>query len=324
MPGPCRRRLVAASTEQAKEPDMDTKRSPKPLVLAPLLAALVLAGCASPPAIDQGKLPAPPAAFKEAGGRWTRVAPADAQARGEWWNAFGDPVLDELMARAVASNDRIQVAAARLAQARAVVRSTAADRAPQVGFFAGALRGTQPQTGTLPRTNLSAGANLSYEVDVFGKLARVTDAAELDAQAREALLHSARLLVQADVAQTYFALRALDIDGGIVNDTVAAYRDTLRLTESRFKAGDVSALDVARVRSEAAATESDALAILRQRSQVEHALAVLVGEVASNFSVAPASSPVALPIVPADVPSTVPGIVPPLVIIGSCAPSRPP
>src|SRR5262245_47397024 len=120
------------------------------LALLPLAAALFLAGCASPPPIDQGKLPAPPASFKEAeGGRWALARPADAQPRGEWWKAFGDPVLDELVARATAGNDRIQIAAARLAQARALVRSTQADRLPQVGVSAGAARGTQPQTGPL-------------------------------------------------------------------------------------------------------------------------------------------------------------------------------
>ena len=81
--------------------------------------------------------------------------------------------------------------------------------------------------------------------------------------------------MQADVAQTYFALRALDIENAILHDTVAAYRDTLRLTERRYQAGDVAELDVARVRTEAASTESDALAVQRQRSVLEHALAVL-------------------------------------------------
>jgi multidrug efflux system outer membrane protein len=274
--------------------------------LLPVAAALVLAGCASaPPAIETSKLPTPPAAFKEADGRWTVAAPADAQPRGEWWKAFGDPALDELMSQALERNDRIQVAAARLAQAQALVRSTDAQRLPQIGVSGAGSRGTQPQTGTRPQTLLSAGASLSYEVDLFGKLSRATDAAQLDAQSREALLRSAQLLVQADVAQTYFALRALDIQYRIVSDTAAAYQDTLRLTESRFRAGDVAELDVARVRTEAAATESDALAIQAQRAQLEHALAVLAGEAASRFSVTPASWDATLPVIPAGVPSTV-------------------
>src|SRR5262245_44652464 len=274
------------------------------LLLSPMALAMLVA-CASPPPIDASKIPSPPSSFKEADGHWVAAAPADAQPRGEWWKAFGDPVLDELMSRALERNDRIQIATARLQHARALVRATDADRLPQVGVSAGGFRGTQPQTGTRPLTLLSAGVGLTYEVDLLGKLSRSTDAAKLDAESSEALLRSAQLLVQADVAQTYFALRALDIEYRIVIDTVAAYRDTLHLTESRFRAGDIAELEVARVRSDAAATEADSLAIQRQRAQLEHALAVLVGEVASNFSVPPTTWSATLPVVPAGVPSTV-------------------
>ena len=274
-------------------------------LLSTLAAALILAGCASPPPIDASQLPTPPASFRESEGHWIAAAPADAQARGEWWKAFDDPVLDDLMARALQRNDRIQVAAARLTQARALVQATQAQGLPQIGASAGGLRGTQPQTGTHPLTSLTAGASLSYEADLFGKIARATDAATLDAQTREALLRSTQLLVQAEVAQTYFELRALDIEHGIVSDTATAYRDSLRLTEARLRAGDVAELDVARVRTEAAATDSDALAIQSQRAQLEHALAVLVGDVASSFSLAPADWNATLPLIPAGVPGTV-------------------
>ena len=108
--------------------------------LAPLVAALALAGCASVPPIDPASLPAAPAAFKEASGQWTAADPAASQPRGEWWKAFADPVLDDLVTRADRANASIQVAAARLAQARALVRSADADRAPQVGVGAGVSR----------------------------------------------------------------------------------------------------------------------------------------------------------------------------------------
>jgi len=199
----------------------------------------------------------------------------------------------------------VQAAAARLAQARAVLRSTEADRALQAGLGAGASREAQRGLAVPPTTTLSAGANLSYELDLFGRLARASDAAALDARSREALLQSTRLLVQAEVAQAYFTLRALDDERTLVRDTVAAYRDTLRLTERRFAAGDVAELDVARVRGEVAATEADALALDRQRSRLEHGLALLLGEPASGFRVEPAPWQTALPRVPAGVPSTV-------------------
>lgn len=270
-----------------------------------LLVAALLAGCSTPPPIDAGRLPPIPVSFAGAGGKWTAAAPADLPPFGEWWKAFGDPVLDGLMANAVERNDRIHIAAARLEQARALLRATEGRRLPQVGFAAGAFRGTAPGAGPSAATSLNAGASFSYEVDVFGKIARATDAARLDTAARDALLRSARLLVQAEVAHTYFTLRAIDAETVIVQDTVLAYADTLRLTESRFRAGDVAELEVVRVRAEMAAAQSQALALQRERAELEHALAVLVGEVASTFSLPSSTWNASVPAIPAGVPSVV-------------------
>jgi multidrug efflux system outer membrane protein len=280
---------------------------PLSMRLVPLLAALVLAGCATVPAIVPTPLPATPAAFKEGEGRWALAKPAEAQPRGEWWKAFADPLLDDLVGRADRNSTSVQLAAARLAEARAVLRATDADRAPQVGLGVGVVRqgGAVAEAAHTAGTLADAGATLSYEVDLFGRLAKASDAARLDAQSREALLQSTRLLVQANVAQTYFALRALDSERSLVRQTVAAYRDTLRVVERRNLAGDVADLDLARARTEVASTESEALALDRRRAQLEHALAVLLGEVASSFSVSETEWTTALPLVPAGVPSTV-------------------
>jgi multidrug efflux system outer membrane protein len=279
----------------------------KRMKLLALTAALVLAGCASVPAIDPGALPATPAAFKEGDGRWTTATPAESQPRGEWWKAFGDPVLDGLVERAAAANTSVQSAAARLARSRAAARSVDADRLPQAGLSAGASRGAEALAGGRPATLASAGVALSYEVDLFGRLARASDAAALDVRADEALLQSTRLLVQAEAAQAYLALRALDDEIAIVRDTVGAHRGTLDLTERRLRAGDVAELDAARVRTELASTEAELAALSRRRAATEHALAVLVGDAASAFALPPADArgAVALPQVPAGVPSTV-------------------
>ena len=277
--------------------------------LVPLVAALVLAGCASVQTTGPVAAPAAPAAFKELDGRWTQARPAEAQSRGEWWKAFGDPVLDELVVRADRNSTSVQLAAARLNQARALLRAADADRLPQVGVSAGASRSNNATPGfTNPSTLLSAGASVAWEADVFGRLAKASQAAALDAQASEALLQSTRLLVQADVARSYFALRALDDERALVRQTVDAYRDTLRLTERRYQAGDVAELDLARVQAEVASTQSQALALDRQRAEVEHALAVLLGELPSQFglkALGDAEWIGALPIVPPGVPSTV-------------------
>jgi len=273
-----------------------------------LILILILAGCASaPPPIDTAQLPAAPAKFKEGDGRWTLATPAESQPRGEWWKAFADPVLDALIERADRNNASIRVAGARLEQARALVQSAHADQLPQVGVDASAARagGIVNGTGGPARSLFATGANLGYELDLFGKLSRTTDAAQLDAQSREGLLQSTRLLVQAEVAQTYLALRALDVERALVRSTVAAYQETLSLTERRFRAGDLAELDVMRARTEVAATESEAFALDSRRAVLEHALAVLVGDVSSNFDLPAGEWSAALPIIPAGVPSTV-------------------
>ena len=277
--------------------------------LLPLVAALALAGCAS---VSQSlpELPAAPA-FKEQGAApqagWTQALPAEAQARGQWWLAFADPALDALVDKATLDNQSIQAAAARLAEARALARSANAERMPQLGLGAGATRGAglYKASGTRPATLVNAGLNLSYEVDLFGRISQAADASRLDAEGREALLQSTRLAVQAEVAQTYLQLRALDAERALMRETVEAYRDTLRLSERRLQAGDIAELDVARIQAELSATESDALALDRQRAQVEHALAVLVGDSASRFGLGEGAWTTALPSIPAGVPATV-------------------
>jgi len=273
----------------------------------PLVAALVLAGCATPPPVEL-KLDTS-VQFKEqqqqAGkAGTTTAAPVPTDAR--WWTAFSDPVLDDLIERAAKNNTDVQQAAARLAQARALAREVDSDRSPQVGLAASAGRGAgyDRAQGRQPSSIFAAGLGASYELDLFGRLAGASKAASLDADSRAALLQSARLLVQSDVAQLYLAARALDAEREIMRDTVQAYRNTLDITERRNRAGDIGELDVARVRTELAATEADALAVERNRAQVEHALAVVVGEVASSFSLQAEDWKTALPSIPAGLPST--------------------
>ena len=278
--------------------------------LLPLVAALVLAGCASTSTFTPVAAPAAPTAFKEDGAaRFANVGPAEAQPRGAWWTVFSDPVLDDLVLRASANNTDLQQAAARVLAARALLRDAQADLLPQVNASVGASRATiQPGFGGAPgqAANLgNAGLSASWEPDFFGKLTKTRNAARLDAQSREAALQSTRLIVQSDVAQAYFELRALDAERDIVRQTVAAYADTLRLTERRYQAGDVAELDLARVQAEVAATSSQALALDRDRALHEHALAMLLGELPTAFALAPGDWSGALPGVPAGVPGTV-------------------
>ncbi|WP_035051451.1 efflux transporter outer membrane subunit [Andreprevotia chitinilytica] len=280
----------------------------KKYLITPLLAALVLAGCANVPVSEPHALPATPAAFKNLPRTAEAAAPAAAPAtQGQWWQIFADSRLDELMDRAMAHNTTVQAVAARLAQARAITRQTGSVRAPQVSIDASSGRQggeyykSIGQAGTLHQLRLDA----SYEVDLIGRLSKRTQAARLDEQAAQSLLANARLLVQADVAQTYFAIRAVDAERALMRETLAAYRDSLGLTERRYAAGDVAELDVARARTEVAANESLALALDRRRQELDTALAVLVGEVPSVMSLAEGSWSDSLPAVPAGLPSAI-------------------
>lgn len=277
--------------------------------LVPLAAALVLAGCMSAPTVLEHAGVPVPAAFSEAAGSasWTTAAPAEAQPRGAWWLGFQDPVLTSLVDRAGDGNTTVQEAAARLAEARALLRSADANRSPQVGVATGVSRqaGLETTGSSAPATLARAGLNVSYELDLFGRLSQASAAAQLDAQARDALLQSTRLMVQADVAQTYLQLRAAQTERSLVQESLTAYRDTLRLTQRRYQAGDVAELDLARVQTEVASTESEVLTLERQQALLAHALAVLVGEVPTGFAVPAAAAPAALPVIPAGVPGTV-------------------
>jgi len=278
---------------------------PRLALLTPLLAALVLAGCAS-------ALPVPPenagvnlpAAFRSA---QAAAAATEAQPRGAWWLAFGDAQLSALVERAGDANTDIQVAAARLVEARALLRSADAQRLPQLGASAGAARqaGAQFANGMNPATIATAGLNLSYEVDLSGRLSRTSEAALQDAQARAGLLQSTRLMVQADVAQTYLQLRAAQAEHALVAQSLAIYRDSLRLTTRRFEAGDAAELDVARMQTEVSATEFELLALERQQTALAHALALLSGEVAGQLALADGALPATLPVIPAGVPAAV-------------------
>lgn len=271
------------------------------------LVLLTLGGCTTPtpPPPD---LPQAPAAFKANDARAANTTLGAApHSGGEWWKVFGDARLDELIALATRGNTSVQAASARLAKARAALRAAHANRMPQVNanggvnYQGGPLINAAGASGTL--WTVSAGA--SYEPDLFGRLAKELNAATLDAASREALLASARLVVQADVAQHYFSLRALDAERAVVRDTLAAHRETLRVAERRFELGSVAELDVARLRAELAAAQADAAALERRRAELEHALALLTGEIASNFQLDEAPLGSAPPVIPPGIPSSV-------------------
>jgi multidrug efflux system outer membrane protein len=280
--------------------------------LLPLIAALVLAGCSSvAPVYQKPSASEAPPAFKETvpaseAGSWKTAEPSESIARGRWWTVFDDAQLNALEDQAAQANQTLKAGLARLTQARAIARASEADRVPRVDAGAGVTR-TRPspasqglaadadaRASTLWRAELSA----SYEVDLFGRVANSIAAAGADAEQQAALQRSLLLAIQADVAQAYFTIRALDAEIALLDATVKLREDALSLVARREKAGEISELDTARAKTELSVTRAEGIGLTKQRAEAEHALAVLLGKAPSELSIqaAPlAFRPIAIP-----------------------------
>lgn len=250
-----------------------------------------------------------PAVYKEVAG-WTEATPMDAAPRGNWWEAFGDPVLNDLEARAEAASPTLAAALARYDQARAVARIDRSDLFPQIGVGAGAERdrvsGNRPlATDGQARTynDFSLGATLDYELDLWGRVRNAAKASQADAQASAADLISARLSLQAAVADAYVRLRGLDARTALLERTVAAFDRAYQLTFTRHSGGIASGIDVNRARTALSNAKAQLSAVANARAATEHELAALSGAVASDFAVAPRVQPLAAPEIPAGAPS---------------------
>jgi len=288
--------------------------------VAPVMAALLMTACAAPdfkqPAIEV------PAAYKEArgvqtaadGSTWQPAQAAEAQPRGEWWLAFSDPALNQLINDATRANANLAVAAARVKQARAIAGVAEADRIPQVGVSASGQRqrasdlslGLPAGTPVAPAKAFNASLTASYEVDLFGRVSSNVGAARSDAASVEATYQSVLLAVQADVAQTYFRLRATDAELETLNRTVQTREENVKVNQRRFDLGDIGEFDLSRAKTELATARAEAIGLQRQRATTEHALAVLLGKPAASYTAgnSPLLDSALLPAVPAGMPST--------------------
>lgn len=227
--------------------------------------------------------------------RWKTAQPSDQIARGEWWTIFNEPILNDLEQQASQANQNLQAAAARVSESRALLQTTKADLFPTIGAGFGPTREKvsptslfEPDGVDVPaQTVWRAQGTASYEVDLFGKVSDSVKAARAESEGSEALLRSVQLALQADVAQNYFNLRELDSELEIYTKTVSLREQSLKLARSKFAAGDVSELDVARAQSELASARSDQMTAARLRATSEHSLAVLLGKSPAEFSMAP-------------------------------------
>jgi multidrug efflux system outer membrane protein len=273
---------------------------------AAVLLLGALCGCTSTaPTRPDPVADAPPVRFKAEAPSPQENPPA--VARAQWWTVFDDPVLDGLVERANQGNTDIQIAASRLAYAKAIAAQAGSARQPQAGLSAGASRLEGPllnaagQEGTL----LTAGATLSYEVDVLGRLSKAGEAAALDQQSRAALLNSARLITQTQVAQTYLALRFLDEETHVLRQSLAADHQALQIQAARLQSGSISEIDFEHQRSESTAAGAQPLVLQQRRTELENTLAVLLGEAPSEFQLEPAAWRATLPMLQPGVPAQV-------------------
>jgi multidrug efflux system outer membrane protein len=277
-------------------------------------AAALVAGCSLAPELKQPEVDVP-VRFKELPaaeqGTWKPAQPSEDLPRGQWWRVFNDPVLDRLEEDAIGANQNLQAAAARVTQARALVGVAKADRIPQVNAGFGPTRvqptgvslGLPPGEFVDPYTAWRALLTVSYEVDLFGRVSDTIEATRSDYEANVATFRSVMLALQADVAQTYFALRATDDELRILRETVGWREESVRLLQKRFDLGDISELDLARAKTEASNARTEEIGLERRRGELEHALAVLIGKPPAALAIEVAPLGNDLPAIPAGLPS---------------------
>jgi NodT family efflux transporter outer membrane factor (OMF) lipoprotein len=275
-------------------------------VRAALAVAVLLASAGCTTVGPKYDIPASdtPIAFKQGNGVWTRAAPADALDRGPWWELFRDPVLNGLAGQVEVSNQNVAAAVAAYAQARALTAEQRASLLPVV-----TLNNNQSRSGgggnTPTRGSYQVSIGASWEPDVWGRLGLGVQGARASEQATLADLASARLSAQGELAVNYFNLREADVLRALQAEIIEGYRRSLQIARNRYNAGVVARTDVFQAESQLANAQAELLTLERQRAQLEHAIAVLIGKAPAHFSLA--AQPqwrVNLPAIPETLPST--------------------
>jgi len=281
----------------------------KLIVSGTLFAGLMLlCGCAVGPRYSRPSAPVP-TDYKETPPNWKPAQPSDQVLRGKWWEVYQDPQLNALEDKVNISNQTLKAAQAQFAQARATVRYNRADYYPTVTAGVSATRerfsGNRPLaiSGATTTNDLVIPVDMSYEPDVWGRVRRTVEAARADAQTSLADLESVGLSVHAELAVDYFQARELDAEAQLLDSTVASYVKQLELTDNRYKGGVASQVDVAQAQTQLETARAQAIDVRAQRTQFEHAIAVLVGEPASTFSLPVAALNAIPPMIPPGLPS---------------------
>jgi multidrug efflux pump len=268
---------------------------------AVVLVCLLLVGCAVGPDYKRPKATTPPE-FKEAEG-WKQAEPNDAAPKGNWWEVYGDPVLNQLVEQVKVSNQNVIAAEAQYREALALVSGARSQFFPQITAnvsstrsqnaltaevagagttTGGTTQATVPaQTRTSDRVSLSA----AWELDVWGRIRRQVESQKAAAVASESDLANALLSAQAMLAQSYLQLRATDMDLDLYEHSIVSYERALTITQNRYDAGVAQRTDVTQAQAQLESARAAAFDLAVTRHTLEHAIAVLVGRPPSELSI---------------------------------------
>jgi multidrug efflux system outer membrane protein len=246
-----------------------------PRLLLAAASALTLSACAVGPTYH-APIEAPVTLAAADPAVSNQVAPAT------WWKAFGDPELDSLVDRALASNLDVRIAVARVKQARALFRDSELDRLPRVTTSAGYTRAKQQVVGAGPdRVTLEqadVGFDAAWEIDLFGRVGHQVASARAEADAAQADLRDAQVTITAEVARAYFQLRGAQARRAVAEENAHTQADTVRLTKVRYDIGPGDPVDVESASARLNATEAVIPALRAAEAQAAYRLAVLLGQ----------------------------------------------
>jgi NodT family efflux transporter outer membrane factor (OMF) lipoprotein len=251
-----------------------------------------------------------PPAYKEAA-NWKPAQPNDQSLGGTWWTIFQDPQLDAIELQIDVSNQNLKAAEAQYRQSRAVVRYSRADYYPTVTVGPSATR-ERISSNRPPPTSIFDGItyndfvlpfSFSYQADVWGRVRRMVESSREQAQASAADLATVNLSMHADLALDYFQARSFDAEEQLLNSTVTQYEQALRLTQSQFRGGIASEVEVEQATTQLKTVQAAAIDVGVLRAQYEHAVAILIGKPPAEFSLPPLPLATPPPPIPVGVPS---------------------
>ncbi|MGB2627548.1 MAG: efflux transporter outer membrane subunit [Candidatus Acidiferrum sp.] len=278
------------------------------LMVLPVAVILQVSGCMVGPEYKRPVAEVPPA-YKEIG-NWKQAQPNDQNLGGNWWELFQDPQLNALEQQVNVSNQNLKAAEAQYTQARALVRYYRAAYYPSIGGGVSATRNkisnNRPpilSTNGATYNDFQIPLELSYEVDVWGRVRRTVESYRAQAQASAADLAAVNLSMHAELALDYYQARTLDAEEQLLKSTVSQYQQALELIQNRFAGGLASDLEVQQAKTQLETTRAQAIDVGVARAQYEHAVAVLIGKPPAEFSLAALPLTTPPPPVPAGLPS---------------------